>query len=50
MVSRDCGLFPPCLPLIRRGERVTAESAARLARAANTFGLTDGKIEVFEEA
>ena len=48
--ARDCGLFPPCLPLIRRGERVTAESAARLARAANTFGLTDGKIEVFEEA
>ena len=45
--ARDCGRFPPCMPLIRRGERVTAEKAENLRAAANTYGLTDGMIEVF---
>lgn len=47
--ARDCGLFPPCMPLLRRGETVTADKAARLARAKNTFGLTDGRIAVYGE-
>lgn len=47
--ARDCGRFPPCVPLIRRGERVTAEKAEILRTAGNTFGLTDGQIEVFSE-
>lgn len=45
--ARDCGRFPPCMPLIRRGERVTAEKAENLRAAANTYGLTDGMIEAF---
>ena len=47
--ARDCGRFPPCIPLVRRGETVTAEKAELLASAANTFGLTGGRIAVFEE-
>ena len=47
--AAECGLFPPCVPLILRGERITAGAAARLAAAANTFGLDGGKIFVFEE-
>ncbi len=47
--AKECGLFPPCLPLLREGERVTKEKAERLSRAKNTFGLIDGKILVFRE-
>ena len=47
--ARDCGRFPPCMPLVRRGEIVTPYEAARLGGAGNTFGLTDGKIEVYSE-
>ena len=48
--ARDCGRFPPCMPLIRRGEEVSPEAAESLAGAENTFGLTEGKIEVYGEA
>ena len=48
--AADCGLFPPCIPLILRGERVGAAQAALLQRAGGTFGLREGKIPVFEEA
>lgn len=48
--ARDCGLFPPCMPLVRRGEAVTAAAAERLAAAHNTFGLTEGMLSVYEEA
>ena len=48
--AADCGLFPPCIPLILRGERVGAAQAALLQRAGGTFGLQEGKIPVFEEA
>lgn len=47
--ARDCGTFPPCLPLICEGERVTQERAERLSRAGNVYGLTDGKILVYTE-
>lgn len=47
--ARECGIFPPCIPLLRRGERVSAEKAKRLARAKSTFGLKDGKILVCSE-
>lgn len=45
----DCGIFPPCVPLLSAGELVTEERAERLARAKNTFGLTEGKIAVYTE-
>lgn len=47
--ARECGLFPPCLPLVCKGERVTAEKAVRLAEATNTFGLTEGRLRVYTE-
>ena len=47
--AEECGLFPPCLPLICKGERVTAEKARRLSEAANTFGLTEGRLRVYSE-
>ncbi len=47
--ARTCGMFPPCLPLIREGETVLSEKAARLARAKHTFGLEEGKILVYTE-
>lgn len=45
----DCGIFPPCVPLIARGEIVTKERAERLARAKNAFGLKEGRISVYTE-
>ena len=46
--ARTCGLFPPCTPLIKIGERITEEKLALIRRADNVFGLREGKIEVFE--
>lgn len=47
--AEDCGLFPPCTPLVRKGERIEKESIYLLENAANTYGLTDGKIRVFKK-
>ena len=44
-----CGLFPPCLPLIKKGERITKEKIEALQKAANVFGIEDGKILVCKE-
>ncbi len=44
-----CGLFPPCTPLIARGERVEEEKLRLLNAAASVYGLTDGKMMVFKE-
>ncbi len=45
-----CGLFPPCTPLLREGERVTDEKIALLQSANHTFGLKNGKIAVLKRA
>jgi arginine/lysine/ornithine decarboxylase len=47
--AMNCGLFPPCLPLIKVGERITAEKIALLEQATNVYGLNDGKIQVYQE-
>ncbi len=47
--ARACGIVPPCVPLIARGEVVTPQAVQRLLKAKHTFGLTDGKILVFGE-
>ncbi len=47
--AADCGLFPPCTPLIRRGERITHEKIALLKKADNVYGLSDGKIRVLKK-
>ena len=43
-----CGLFPPCVPLILRGERIEKEKIQLLKNADNTFGLQENKISVFK--
>jgi len=52
-VGRICaepfGLFPPCLPLFVKGEKITAEKIERLQKATHTFGLKEGKICVYQE-
>lgn len=49
-VGRICcesaGSFPPCFPLIRAGEKVTAEAVEKLLSSDFTFGIMDGKIKV----
>lgn len=43
----ECGLFPPCVPLILDGQTVTAEAVRRLKKG-NNFGLRGEKICVYE--
>lgn len=47
--AQDCGVFPPCIPLVCAGDGVSRETAVRLMKAKNTFGLQDGKILVYTE-
>ncbi len=46
--AQSCGLFPPCTPLISRGERVEQGHVYLLEHADNVYGLTDGKILIFK--
>ncbi|MBO5363712.1 MAG: aminotransferase class I/II-fold pyridoxal phosphate-dependent enzyme [Clostridia bacterium] len=46
IAARVCGLFPPCLPLLRKGERITKEKIDALKNAPNRFGVDDDKITV----
>jgi lysine decarboxylase len=41
-----CGLFPPCLPLLRKGEKITREKVDALMSAKNRFGVENDKIKV----
>ena len=43
-----CGMFPPCTPLIHKGERITKEQINLLQQADNVYGLVDGKIQVLK--
>ena len=47
--AQDAGIFPPSLPVVRKGEKISWEAIGRLASATHTFGLNDGKIAVFTE-
>ena len=47
--AKDAGIFPPSLPVIRKGELVNQDTASRLAGATHTFGLNEGKIAVYSE-
>ncbi len=46
--AENCGLFPPCTPLILRGERIEREKIALLQDADNVFGIKEDKILVFK--
>lgn len=45
--AANCGLFPPCVPLIGKGEQVTEEKIRLLNSADNVFGLIENKILVY---
>lgn len=47
--AKDCGLFPPCVPLIKAGERITERKLALLQKASNVYGLTNGEITVLKK-
>ncbi len=47
--ARDCGLFPPCVPLVLRGEIFTQEKIETLQKAKGSFGVFDGGVSVFKE-
>lgn len=44
--AETCGLFPPCLPLLQKGETITREKLNALLGAANRFGVERDKIKV----
>ena len=47
--ANNCGLFPPCTPLLLVGERVTREKVGLLEKSNNVFGVIEGKILVVKE-
>jgi lysine decarboxylase len=44
--AKTCGLFPPCVPLLQRGEIIPQSKIELLKKADNTFGIQDNKILV----
>ncbi len=49
LCAADCGLFPPCTPLIFAGERIEEDKITLLKKAVNVYGLVDGKIRIWKE-
>ena len=47
--AENCGLFPPCTPLLTVGQLITKEKLRLLENAENLFGLRDGKILVMKQ-
>ncbi|MDE6411999.1 MAG: aminotransferase class I/II-fold pyridoxal phosphate-dependent enzyme [Clostridia bacterium] len=47
--AEEAGIFPPSLPVVRKGERITKEAVSRLESAVHAFGLKEGKIAVYTE-
>ena len=47
--AQTCGLFPPCMPVLLPGDVVSGDAARRLSGAVSAFGLSHGKIIVFED-
>ena len=47
--AENCGMFPPCTPLLRVGEVITKEKIQLLMQADNVFGLRENKISVFQD-
>lgn len=47
--AANCGLFPPCTPLIYAGERIEKDKIRLLEKADNVFGIIDKKIAVLKE-
>jgi arginine/lysine/ornithine decarboxylase len=47
--AMDCGLFPPCTPLCKKGERVCDNEVYLLKNANHAFGLNKGKMLVYQQ-
>ena len=47
--AENCGLFPPCTPLILRGQKVDKTRVALLQNAPAVYGLQDKKICVYKQ-
>ncbi len=47
--AANCGLFPPCTPLITVGEIITKDKLLLLKNADNVFGVLENKILVIKE-
>ncbi len=47
--AANCGLFPPCSPLILAGERINKEQIETLSKAKKTFGIYRKNILVVKE-
>ncbi len=45
--AKSVGLFPPCIPVLLEGYKITKEQIERLQNARNIYGLTDGKVTVY---
>ena len=45
----NCGLFPPCTPLLQKGETISEEKLILLKKADNVFGIFEDKTCVFKE-
>ncbi len=48
--AAECGLFPPCVPLLTAGEKITEEKIALLKAADNLYGVVDKKILAVKDA
>ena len=46
ILAADCGLFPPCIPLIRKGDRAEKDKLELLKKASNVYGVREGKLPV----
>ena len=47
VAAANCGLFPPCTPLVKVGEVITREHLTLLQNADNVFGIYEDKIAVW---
>ncbi|MBQ8320479.1 MAG: aminotransferase class I/II-fold pyridoxal phosphate-dependent enzyme [Clostridia bacterium] len=47
--AEQCGIFPPCLPVLFAGEKIGREKIEKLLRASSTFGLREEKITVVKK-
>ncbi len=47
--AADCGMFPPCTPLLVDGEKIQKEKLRLLVSAANVYGILEGKLLCYKE-
>ncbi len=45
--ARNAGIFPPCIPILKEGEKIGDKEIARLLKAKNSYGLSEGKVLVY---